>query len=173
MGLLDVLNQYVQPDRPPPHVLDDFDAVAQEADPDDLGVGLQEAFESDETPPFEQMLGELYERSDAGTRAGVLNEILGSLGGGAAGGLGGAMAGGILGNVLRRMGDGPPHVSAQDARQIPTREIEVAAAEARRRNPGVVQRVSRFYARNPQLVRVLGQAALGILMRGMARRRGI
>lgn len=172
MGLLDVLNQYAHADRPPPNVFDDFDQVASEADPDDLTQGLTEAFESDETPPFEQMLGQLYERSDENTRAGVLNEILGSLGGGAAGGLGGAIAGGVLGNVLRRMGDGRPHVSASDARAIPAQDIQLAAAEARRRNPGVVEKVSRFYARNPRLVQVLGQAALGVLMRGMARRRG-
>jgi len=176
MGLLDVLNQYAQPpDRPPPHVFEDFDRVAREVDPDDLSHGLEDAFQSDATPPFEQMVGQLYEQSDDDTRAGLLNEILGSLGGGQqrGGGLGGALAGGVLGSILARMGQGNPRISPREAHEVPAREIEFAAREAAQRNPGVVQRVSRFYARNPQLVRVLGQAALGILMSGLARRRRV
>ena len=175
MGLLDILNQYAQQhDRPPPEVLDDFDRVSQEASPEDLSYGLEDAFQSDATPPFEEMVGQLYENSDEDTRAGLLNEILGSLdgrGGALASGLGGGVAGGVLGGILRRMGERNARVSPRDVRDIPARDIQVATAEAARQNPSVVQTISRFYARHPQLVQTLGQAALGILMSGMARRR--
>ena len=174
MGLLDVLNQYAQQqDRPPPEVFEDFDRVSSEASADDISFGLEDAFQSDATPPFEQMVGQLYEQSDEDTRAGLLNEILGSLGGGntVASGLGGGLAGGVLGGILRKIGQRDARVSPRDVRDIPARDIEVAAAEAARQNPGVVQTISRFYARHPQLVQTLGQAALGILMSGMARRR--
>jgi hypothetical protein len=174
MGLLDFLNRYEpRQDVPPPQVLEDFDRVAHEASAEDIEVGLEEAFNSDVTPPFEQMVGQLYDRSDDDQRAEVLNEILGSLGGQnpAMNAVGGGVLGGALGGLLRRAGQGRPRVSPADARTIPARDIEIAAAEARRRNPGIVQSISRFYARNPQLVQVLGQAALSILMSGMARRR--
>ena len=168
MGLLDVLNQYQQPPyRPPPEIFDDFDQVAREADPDDIGYGLEEAFNSDETPPAEEMIGQLYDRSDDDTRAGLLNEILGSLGGGALG----AAGGGALGGLLRRMGTDNRRISPQEARDIAPRDIELAAAQAAKQNPNLLQKVSRFYARHPQLVQTLGQAALGVLMSGMARRR--
>lgn len=171
MALRDLLGQYSQnPDRPPPHVFEDFDQVAHELPPEDIGDGLEDAFNSDATPPFEQMVGQLYDRSDPNLRAGLLNEILGSLGGGMAGGLGGAAAGGMIGDLLRRMDRGT-HISPDDAMHVPVNEVERAAAEAARRNPSLVQRVSRFYARHPQLVHTLGQAALAIAMRGMARRR--
>ena len=178
MGLLDVLNQYAQShDRPPPEVFDDFDRVSREATHEDIGQGLEDAFQSDATPPFEEMVGQLYENSDEDTRAGLLNEILASLGDGRGGalasGLGGGLAGGVLGGVLRRMGARNARVSPDDVRDIPARDIQVATAEAARQNPGIVQTVSRFYARHPQLVQTLGQAALGILMSGMARRRRI
>ena len=167
MVLFDVLGRYADPPDPlPPHVMDDFDAVANEASPDILSEGLEDAFNSDATPPFEQMVGQLYERSDPDMRAGVLNEILGSLGGGAAGGL----AGGALGGILRRMGS-RNRLSPDDARDIPAREIEGAAREAAQQNPSLVQRLSRFYAQHPQLVQTLGQAAIAIAMNGMARRR--
>jgi hypothetical protein len=175
MGLLDFLNRYdSRQDVPPPQVLQDFDRVAHEASAEDIEVGLEDAFNSDVTPPFEQMVGQLYDKSDDDTRAEVLNEILGSLGGGqnaAMGAVGGGVLGGALGGLLRRAGQGRPRISPADARTIPARDIEIAAAEARRQNPGIVQSVSRFYARHPQLVQVLGQAALSILMSGMARRR--
>lgn len=164
MGLLDVLNQYQQPEhqqpmtRDPREILQDFDHVARNADPDEIGHGLEEAFNSDSTPPAEQMVGRLYEQSDDHTRAGLLNEILGSLGGGA------------LGGLLQRIGQGN-RVSPEDARGVSPGDVEAATAQAARQNPNVIQAISRFYARHPQLVQTLGQAALGVLMSGMARRR--
>lgn len=126
--------------------------------PEEIGHGLEEAFNSDSTPPAEQMVGQLYEQSDDHTRAGLLNEILGSLGGGG------------LGGLLQRFGQGS-RVSPEDAREISPKDVESATAEAARQNPNVIQAISRFYARHPQLVQTLGQAALGVLMSGMARRR--
>src|SRR5690349_12146394 len=166
MGLLDVLGRYAhQPDQPPPQVMDDFHAVANEASPEVLSEGLQDAFNSETTPPFEQMVGQLYERSDPHVRAGFLNEILGSLGGGA----GATLSGRVLGSLLRH-GAGQ-RVSPDDARAIPANEVEQAMRDAGRTNPSLVQRVSRFYAEHPQLVQTLGQAAIAIAMNGMARRR--
>ena len=173
MGLLDVLAQYQhRPNQPPPQVLDDFDQVANAASPDDLAPGLADAFHAEETPPFEQMVGQLYERSDDDTRAGLLNEIVQSLGGGhalATGAAGGAF-GGILGDLIRRR-QGREAINPRDVHNVPASEIEHAAAEARRQNPSIVENISRFYARHPQLVQMLGQTALSILMSGMARRR--
>ena len=172
MGLIDILNQYAQQaSNPPSTVVDDFDRVAHEADPDELGAGLEEAFRSDATPPFEDMVGQLYEESDDDTRAGLLNEILGSLPGGAAGGLAGALGGGLLGGLLRDRLGSNGRISPREAHEIPARDIKVATAEAARRNPGLMERLSRYYARHPQLVQMLGQTALSVLMSGMARRR--
>jgi len=163
MGLMDVLGRYAQQsNRPAPQVFEDFDRVSHEAPPEALGEGLEDAFRSDTTPPFEQMVGQLYGRSDPNQRAGLLNEILGSLGSG--------VGDGALGGLLRRSGGGS-RISPEDASQIPVNEIETAAAEAARQNPNVIQRVSRFYAQHPQLVHTLGNAALAIAMSGMARRR--
>ena len=173
MGLLDVLAQYQQrPNQPPPHVLDDFDQVAASVSPDDLAPGLEDAFNDDDTPPFEEMVGQLYERSDDDTRAGLLNEIVNSLGGGQAlaTGAAGGMFGGILGDLIRRR-QGREAISPRDMHNVPASEIQRAAAQARTANPSLVQTVSRFYARHPRLVQGLGQAAISILMSGMARRR--
>lgn len=166
MGLMDVLSRYTnQPNHPPPQVLQDFDRVAQEATPEDVSEGLAEAFRSDTTPPFEQMVGQLYDRSDPNQRAGLLNEILGSFGG-----MSGGLAGGILGGALRNAVRGD-RVAPEQTHNIPVPDVEAAAREAAQRNPGVIERVSRFYAEHPALVQTLGNAALSIAMSQMARRR--
>ena len=168
MGLMDVLGRYAQSHgSPPPQVMSDFDQVAQEAPHEMLSAGLTDAFRSDATPPFEQMVGQLFGRSDPNQRAGVLNEILGSLGGGAAGG---ALSGGVLGGLLRHTAAGR-RIGPDEAREVQPDEVETAAREAARTDPGIVERLSRFYAQHPQLVQTLGQAAIGIAMSSMARRR--
>jgi len=47
--------------------------LAREADPEDLSYGLEEAFNDDDTPAFEEMTAQLYERLDPDTRAGLLD----------------------------------------------------------------------------------------------------
>ena len=145
---MDVLGHYLQQtDRPPPQVHEDFDHVAQDSPPEALGRGLEDAFKSDATPPFEQMVGQLFGRSNPQQRAGFLNELLGSL-------------------------RGTP-VSPEDAQHVPVKEVEAAAAEAARANPSIIERASRFYANHPQLVQTLGNVALSIAMSSMARRRRV
>lgn len=170
MGLMDVLSHYAgHPNRPPPEVFSDFDLVAQEADEDDLEYGIEEAFRSDETPPFEQMLGQLFEYSDDDQRAELVNQLQDSIPPAALGGL----AGGPLIDLIRRSAQNRRTVGPREVRNIPPTEIETVAAEAARQNPSIIQRMSRFAARNPQLVARLGQAALTIAMSTMARRRRI
>jgi hypothetical protein len=157
MGLMDVLDQYARHDgAAPAQATEDFGQVAQQASPEALSGGIEQAFRSDATPPFEQMVGHLFQRSDGTQRAGLLNEILGSLG-----------AGGILGGLLRQGST----VSPEQASDVAVSDVEKAAAEAAQKNPSIIERVSRFYAQHPQLVQTLGNAALTIAMTQMARRR--
>ena len=179
MGLMDVLGRYAQsPSGAAPQAHADFEQVAREAPRDMLGNGLADAFRSEATPPFEQMVGQLFGNSDPHQRAGLLNEVLGSLGRSAAGGglggggLGGALSGGVLGGLLRHAAAGR-QITPQDAQDVPTSEVEDAAREAARANPSIIDRVSQFYAQHPQLVQGLGQAALAVAMSSMARRRNV
>jgi hypothetical protein len=57
-----ILDRYVgaQGGQPPATVHDDFDRVAQAAPPSDVADGLAAAFRSDATPPFAQMLAQLF-----------------------------------------------------------------------------------------------------------------
>jgi hypothetical protein len=127
MGILDLVNQ--------------FETAARSAPPEDVSHGLHEAFRSDQTPPFEKMVGQLFGRSDPNQRAGFLNQILGR------------------------------NVSPQEATQVPVQEVENATAQAAAANPSIMERASRFYAEHPGLVQSLGQVALGVAMNAMMNRR--
>jgi hypothetical protein len=136
----------------------DFDQAARHAPPAALAPGLAEAFRSDQTPPFAQMVSQLFSQSDGGQRAGLLNTLLGAAGPG------------VLSQVLGGVGGGQGQITPHQANQIPPHLIEQAAAQAEQQNPSIVDRVSGFYAQHPGVVKALGGAALAAVLGGMARR---
>lgn len=169
MGFLDVLKQYAGDVLAPPgDVHAHFDEVAQQAEPADLGSGIAAAFRSDSTPPFGQLVGNLFDRSNPQQQAGVLNQLVQALG---AGGLA-SVAGGALGRVL---GNGPGTAAAsitpEQASQLSPADVASIAAHAEKQDPSIVDRLGDFYAQHPTLVKTLGVAALGIAMQHMSDRR--
>ena len=167
MGFMDILRQYVDPPQgqSAADASSHFDQVAQSAPPAVVSRGLADAFRADQTPPFGEMVGGLFGRSDPQQRAGLLNELLGGLGGATMSGV----AGGPLGDLLRRFGSGAT-VTPEQASQITPQQVQDAAQHAEQHNPGIVDKVSDFYAQHPGLVQTLGSAALAIALASMARR---
>ncbi|MFC5462524.1 hypothetical protein [Massilia niabensis] len=175
----------------------DFDRVAQEAPREQLAQGVTQALRSDQTPPFPQMVGQMFGQSNPNQQAGMLNQLiaaagpsligmlagrggaggLGGLGGGGGGGLGGlgGMAGGlgglggILGGLLNGGGNSQqPQITPEQASQLSPEQVQEIAAKAEQENPGIVDRMGDFYAENPNLVKGLGGAALAIALAHMA-----
>ena len=164
----------------PDNVQDDFDQFAQNAPPSAVADGLAAAFRSEETPPFPSMVSQLFDRSDGQQRAGILNTLIRTLGptvvaqvlarragGGATAGGGGGI-GDLLGGLL---GGGQPQVTPDVAQQIPPEAVEDLAQQAEQQDPSIVDMISGFYARNPQLVKTLGAAALTIALAKIAQSR--
>ena len=161
MGLLDILQQYSDPARAPTDGVEDhFDQVARQSNPRDLGQGVAAAFRSDATPPFGQMIGDLFGRSDPQQRAGILNQIISSVG---AGGLA-SIAGGVLGRVLGGAGANAPTITPEQASSISPQDAAVIAAHAEKKDPSIMGRAGEFYAQHPDLVKGLGAAALAIAL---------
>jgi len=170
MGILDILQQYSDPARAPTdRVEDHFDQVARQSNPRDLGNGVAAAFRSDATPPFGQMIGDLFGRSDPQQRAGILNQIIRSVG---AGGLA-SVAGGVLGRVLGGAGaSAAPTITPEQASQISPADASVIAAHAEKKDPSIMDRAGEFYAQHPDLVKGLGAAALAIALGRMHSNQG-
>jgi len=146
MNFQEILNRYAASASGdyPHEVGDHFNQVARSAPPEVVSEGLADAFRAEETPPFPEMVAQLYEHSDQGQRSGLLD-------------------------LFRQFRGGSqlPHSQADALEPSQVRDI---AQRAEEHNPGVIERVSTFYARHPDLVRNLGSMALSIAMRNMARR---
>lgn len=160
-----------------------FDQVTQNASQEAVGGGIAEALRSDQTPPFGQMVGQLFGNGDSTQRAGMLNQLIGSLGPGVLGALGGALAGrsgggagglGGLGGLAGMLGGGngsTPTITPEQASQLDPAQVQQIAEQAQAHDPSVIDRMGSFYAAHPTLVKTLGGAALAIAMGQMAQRR--
>ena len=168
MGLLDILQQYAgnAMAAPPADTDTHFDEVSRQVPHQDLGNGIAAAFRSDATPPFGQMVGQLFDRSNPQQQAGVLNQLVQSLGPAAAAALGGGALGRLLGT-----GATPATITPEQASQLSPADVGSIAAHAERQDPSIVDRVGSFYARHPTLVKTLGAVALSAVMGHLSSRR--
>jgi hypothetical protein len=165
MGLLDILQQYADPSRmQADQVNAHFDQVAQQASPQDLGRGVAEAFRSDATPPFEQMIGSLFGQSNPQQRAGILNQLAPALGGGGGGGGLSSILGAVLGGALGGGASTQAPITPEQASQLSPADVTAMAAQARAKDPSIMERAGEFYAQHPDLVKGLGAAALAIAL---------
>jgi hypothetical protein len=163
MGILDILQQYANPSAAPTdNVHEHFDQVAQQASPQDLGSAVAAAFRSDATPPFGQMIGNLFGQSNPQQRAGILNQLTQVLGSGALA----SIAGGTLANVVGGGGGGtaPATITPEQASQLSPSQVSAIAETAQKTDPSILDRAGEFYAQHPQLVKGLGAAALAIAL---------
>lgn len=141
----------------------DFQQVTQAAPPNVVASGISHAFRSDQTPPFPQMLANLFSHSDPNQRAGVLNQLLSSVGPGTLAALPGL---GSLSSLLRS-----GNLTPEQANQVSPGQVQQIAAHAEQRNPSVVDQVSGFYAQHPQVMKAVGGLALTIALQHMMKRR--
>jgi hypothetical protein len=126
-----------------------------------LGQGLAAMFRSDQTPPFANMVGQLFGQSNNVQRAGLMNQLLAAVGPQ----LLSQAAGGVLGRILPA---GASQITPEQAGQISAQDAVAIAAEAHAAQPSVLNLVSGFYAQHPELVQTLGSAALAFAMSKLA-----
>lgn len=151
-----------------PNTVDnDFDQFTQAAPPPAIADGLAEAFRSEQTPPFGQMVGQLFNQSNGTQRASILNTLISTLGPA------------LMAQVLSRSGGsglagilsgGQTQVTPEQAAQVPTEAVQQAANEAETRDPSIIDMVSNIYAQHPDLIKTLGGAALTIALAKIASR---
>ena len=114
-------------------------------------------------------------RGGATTGGGGLGDILGGMLGGKAGapGGGGGGLGDILGGMLGggRGGQQAPQIPPEAAEQIDPHDIEEIAREAEKQDPSVIDKMSDVFSSQPQLLKVIGGAALAIALGRIASRR--
>jgi hypothetical protein len=189
MNLQDILSRYAGGNVDPSVAAQSdqhFDTVARSVPPDVLGQGVAGAFRSDQTPPFGQMLGQMFGQSNPQQKASVLNQLLGALGPAAASGIGGGLLGRVLGGLggAGGMGGGlggmggsagtsmtqAPTITPEQASQLSPDQVNEIATHAERHDPTIIDKIGDFYGQHPQLVKTLGSAALAIALGRIANR---
>ena len=159
MALMDILSQYA---NRPTSTETDFDEVAPQLSPEVLGDGIAHAFRSDKTPAFGDMVSQMFGGSNPSLRAGLLNQLIGSVGPALLGKLGAMFA--------NRGAGAPATFSESDAERVTPAQVREMAQEAEKANPGVMGQIGNFYAKHPEVVKVLGGAALAIALGRIANR---
>ncbi len=158
-NLMGLLQQYANPATANTgNVEQDFEQVSQAAPQSHLASGLAEAFRSNQTPPFAQMLSTLFSNSNGQQQAGILNHLLSSVGPGAASGL--------LGKLL----GGGSQVTPEQAQQVPPEAVHQLAEQAENNDPSIIEKASSFYAQHPGLVKTLGAGSLAMIMSHISQR---
>ena len=156
MGLMDILQNALGGTEAEKH----FEQVTQNATQDQLAAGITGALRSDETPPFGNMVGQLFGNSSSPQQAGLLNQILSAVGPAAVASLGG----GILSKFLQ---PGQSQITPDQASQLSPAQVTEIANHAEQAKPGVVDQVGSFYAQHSGLIKTLGGVALMVTMAKM------
>jgi hypothetical protein len=158
MGLLDdLLKQVTSGNAPAADVHAAYDQMAPAVPRGELADGLAHAFNSDKTPPFEQMVSRLFDQSNPDQKAGLLNQILGALGPDGVAQVRGAGSG-----LASMLSEGS--VTPQQAQQVSPEAVQELAQQAAKTDPSIVDTAAGFYAQHPTLIKAIGAGALALLM---------
>jgi hypothetical protein len=149
---------------PPANVTQDFQQVAQSAPAGNIANGLADAFRSDQTPPFGQMIGGLFGNSNNQQRAGILNQLIAAAGPS-------VLSSGMLGGLAGMLGGGgaQPQITPEQASQVSPEAVQQIAEHAHQQNPSIIEQASNFYAQHTTLVQSLGAGSLALIMSRMSR----
>lgn len=167
MGIKEILQQYAER---PTDTHQDFDEVAREVPKDVLADGMAHAMRSDATPPFGQMMGQLFGQSNPQQRAGILGELARAAGPAVLGKLGGLFGGGNAAAGGGGAAAAPPTITPADAQQVTPQQAEEIARAAEKQDPGVLDKVAGYYAQHPEVFKAVGGMALALALGRMAQR---
>jgi hypothetical protein len=146
----------------------DFAQVTQQMPTEQVTSGLSEAIRSEQTPPFDQMVGQSFEQGDPRQRAGMLNHLLDGAGPAVVNTL---VQNGVPPAALQAIDGHEPAVTPELAEQLHPGLVQRIALDAQRENPDVVDRMSNLYAEDPELVKTLGGETLSVALSKIAESR--
>jgi len=161
MGLLDdvkgMLAQYAAGTPPAGDASAHFDQIAQSVDRNTLAKGIAAAMHSTDTPPFAQMVSNLFANGNADQKMAMLDTLLSSVPPEQRARLSALIPG--LGSVSS--GTASPNA-------LPPSAVQSLAEKVEQHDAGIIEKMSELYAAHPTLVKTLGSVAMMIAMRKIA-----
>jgi hypothetical protein len=126
-----------------------------------LAQGVVAAFRAEDTPPFAQMVSQLFFHSDQVQRTALLNQLLDDVSP--------AMLTALeasVGHLLRQ--NGHPQLTPEQVAEIAPPQVAEIAATAEQHNPGVLERVATLFAQHPEVLNSLDSNSLKTALGKMA-----
>ena len=166
MAVLDdvkgLLKQYAAGAVPAGDTGTHFQQVAQSVDSGTLARGIAAAMRSDETPPFSQLVSQLFASGSSEQKTSMLNTLLSAVP---------PDQRAQISTLIPGLGSVPAEAAVQAGAKVSASAIQALAQHVERHDAGIVDKMSALYAKHPTLVRTLGSAAMAIAMRKIAERR--
>ena len=161
MGLLDdvkgMLAQYATGAAPGGDPSAHFDQMTQSVDSSVIAQGLAAAMRSTDTPPFAQMVSNLFANGNAEQKMAMISTLLSSLS---------PEQRARITSMIPGLASVASGVASPAA--IPPSAVQSLAEHAEQHDTGIIDTMSRFYAEHPTLVKTLGSAAMMIALRKIA-----
>lgn len=138
----------------------DFHKLAQSVDAGTLAHGIAEVMRSDQTPPFAQIVAQLFVNASTDQKSAMVKALLS------------AVPVDQQGQLAAMLGAPAPGTASSGVpATMPSKDaIAKIAQKAEQTGAGVIEAMSNFYAQHPALVETLGSAAMVIAMRKIAER---
>ena len=145
----------------PDGVAQAFKHIVGEQPQSSVAQGIARAFLSDQTPPFAQLVSQLFLRSDTGLRTELLNLLLDNVSP--------TMLSALAGSVGTLFTEnGHPHLSAEQIADITPPQVAEIAAVAQQHNAGVVERIATLFAQHANVFNGLDSDILKVALGTMA-----
>lgn len=126
-----------------------------------VALGIAAALRAAETPPFAQMVNQLYVHSDESLRTDLVNLLLDDVSP--------AMLTALAGSIGDLMGqNGHPRLTAEQVAEIAPAQVAEIAAVAEQHNPGILDRVATLFAKQHDVFGALDSATLKVALSHMA-----
>ncbi|HEX7137788.1 MAG TPA: hypothetical protein VF219_08075 [Vicinamibacterales bacterium] len=138
----------------------DFHKLAQSADAGTLAQGIAEVIRSDQTPPFAQIVSQLFANASPDQKTAMVKALLSAVPAEQQSQIAAMMGGPAAGTT-------PPGAPST---MVSKDTVASMAQRAEQTGPGVIEAMSNFYAQHPTLVKTLGTTAMVIAMRKIAER---
>jgi hypothetical protein len=142
---------------------EDFQQVVEAAPRDVVRHGIANMFRSDQTPPFPEMVSNLFSQSNQNQKTGLLNQLLSSVEPDALSRIPGLSS---LAGLTGATGKNTQTL----ATQLSPEQVQQIATHVQNQDPSIIDRVSEFYTQHPGLMKAVGSLALSIAMKHMMRR---
>jgi hypothetical protein len=133
-----------------------FQQVAQSVDRSTLAGGIAEALRSDKTPPFSQLVSQLFASGSVEQKSAMLGTLLSAIP---------ANQRSKIASMIPSLGGPAADLRTSPPENVSPQDVQKLAQQVEKQDATIVDKMSALYAAHPTLIKTLGAGALAIAMR--------